>query len=355
MLRVLVLEGTPWERGLAHGESLRDEIRLGLERWRAVVAAGGIDPTSRVEALAGGSPYAATVASRCPELLEEVRGVAVGAAITSAEALLLNLMDEEWWFREGEEAGCSVLAGPRADGTPMLAQNMDLPIWMDGLQTVLRIRNPGEGAETERVVLSAAGMIGLVGMRRGGVAIGVNTLLQLPRSTYGLPVAFALRSALERADAESAAGYLAALPHASGQHYAVVDARTILGIECSAVGTSLRRFDGDGWLAHTNHPLWSDPTVVSPPDSVGITWLSLDSSVRRLAALQSFTSAPSAAGPVSRVLADTDTGVCMVGSPDYPTATFGSVELSPGADDVRVLSGRPDRAWWIDLTAQKAV
>lgn len=341
MMQELELTGEPRERGRQHGEALRGLVAEALERWSGLVADRGQDPRLRVRALAESSPYPATIESRCPELLDEVRGIAEGAAIPFAEALVLNLMDEEWWFRDGEESGCSLIAGRPDGGPPVLAQNMDLPEWMDGLQTVLRIHGSNEhGAESETVLLSAAGMIGLTGMRQGGegggVAVGVNTLLQLPRSTRGVPVAFALRSALERPTAEAAAGYLASLPHASGQHYAVIDSRDVLGIECSALGSALRRFDGTEWLLHTNHPLWSDPAVVAGPEEVGIVGIRLHSSHRRLAALETFAESDGSAAGMRATLADRESGVCMVASEEYPTSTFGGVEFSPGRGTARV-------------------
>lgn len=352
-MTVLLLEGTARERGRTHGEELREGIREAVARREALVERWGQDPARRTEALATRAPYLATLERRCADLLDEVRGIAEGAAIPFAQALVLNLMDEEWWFADDEESGCSTLAGrlPGADDSPVLTQNMDLPAWMDGLQTVLRVRLPGESAEQERILLSAAGMIALTGMRRGGVAVSVNTLLQLPKSVHGLPVAFVLRSVLERPDAESAAGFLAALPHASGQHYAVVDDRSVFGLECSATGSSLRRFSEGEWLLHTNHPLWSDPAQVLPPEEVGIVGVRLHSSHRRLEALVDFAAEPSTEQGLRAVLADRGSGVCMTPSEECPLATFGSVEFRPGTGSARVLPGNHGEAEWVDLSA----
>lgn len=355
----LLLEGGARERGEQHGETLRETIHEAVARWSELVEARGQDPRKRTASLVGRSPYLTTLQQRCPDLLEEVRGIADGAAVPFAEVLVLNLMDEEWWFREGEESGCSLAAGRLASepggrtehpgGMPILAQNMDLPEWMDGLQTVLRIRGDGE----ETALLSAAGMIGLTGMRFGGVAVGVNTLLQLPRDVRGVPVAFAIRSALRRPNAETAAGFLAALPHASGQHYAVADADHVFGLECSARGTAVRRFDGDEWLLHTNHPLWTEVAAVASPETVGIHGIRLHSSHRRLDALRDFSEGSRTARRVRETLADTSTGVCMVASNEYPTSTFGSVEFSPAEGIAGICAGSPAEAGWSRITANR--
>ena len=355
MMRVIDLSGAPMERGRQHGEELRSLIAQAVAAWKDGVAARGVDPDARIASLVTGTPYLATLQARFPGLLAEVRGIGEGARVSFGEALTLNLMDEEWWMDEGEEAGCSLMAGVGADGIPVLAQNMDLPAWMDGLQTVLRIHSGDAATETEQVVLSAAGMIGLTGMRRGGVAVGVNTLLQLPRSVRGVPVAFMIRAALAQPNAEAAVGLLASSPHASGQHYAVVDDREVFGAECSARGVAVRRCARDEWLLHTNHPLWTHEAEVASPSAVGISTPRLHSSHRRFAALDA--AAATGFDPVGLrdVLADRTSGVCMVASAEYPTSTFGSVEFAPRADTAYVRSGASGAGAWIDAVGDEGM
>jgi len=345
----LQLGGTPRERGVHHGEELRSLIEAALGRWRGEMDRAGADPDRRIASLA--AIYRPIVEARTPELVAEVRGIAEGSSRTFDEILALNLMDEEWWFPDGGEAGCSLVAGrPRsadgADEPPVLVQNMDLPIWMDGLQTVLRVRHRGEDASQERVILSAAGMIGLAGTRHGVLAIGVNTLLQLPRRVGGLPVAFVVRSALERPSAESAVGYLAALPHASGQHYGVVDAHDVYGVECSGFGAAVRRFPPGEWLRHTNHPLWSDPALVAEPAAAGISETRRRSSLQRLAALERAMHPFPARSTLRESLADADAGVCLTATTDSTMATFGTVEFTPSRGSARILAAHPSRGAW---------
>lgn len=341
----LLLEGTPFERGVAHGSGARELVAEASARWRERAAGLGHDPERRTAALA--AAYLPAVRARFPELLDEVAGIAHGAGLPLADVLLLNLMDEEWWFPAGEEAGCSVIGAWR-DASPVLAQNMDLPDWMDGLQVVLRVSE----AAGETVLLSSAGMIGLTGIRLGGVAVCVNTLLQLPRSRGGVPVAFALRAALARPDAASAAGLLASLPHASGQHYAVADRELLYGIECSAAGAALRRFAPGETLLHTNHPLWTDPAQLADPVTAGVAGVRLHSSHSRLAALE-------AGGPeaeretIARLLTEPEAGVCLRGTAEFPTSTFGTVIAEPAERRVSVLPGRPGAAAWIETDEER--
>ena len=137
---------------------------------------------------------------------------------------------------------------------PRLGQNMDLPGFLDGFQTLLRLRDPGTGLEL--LVPSFAGLIGLHGLNNRGLAVCVNTLSQLRCSPNGLPVAFVVRSTLERASLEDAADHLRRVPHASGQNYLLGGPNGLLDLECSASG-AVRQGEGAAHLCHTNHPLAS--------------------------------------------------------------------------------------------------
>ena len=223
-------------RGRAQGETLRAQIADAFERWAEHTAhATGMHPDAYVEALLADTDFLPAIARHTPELLEEVRGIAEGSGMTLDSVLAYNLMDEQWWHQADLVAGhaCSLLAVPAEDGRPALvAQNMDLPDWMDGAQAVVHHHTPSGDA----LVLTAAGMIGLTGVNSDGVGVCVNTLAMLHHSADGLPVAFAMRGALERSSAADAAAFLRSAPHASGQHYAVVGRDGAAGLECSAAG-----------------------------------------------------------------------------------------------------------------------
>ena len=82
-----------------------------------------------------------SIETQTPSLLDEVRGLADGAGLSFGDALAFQLVDEQWCWttrRRAEHEHCSTL-GVAMDGAPTLvAQNLDLPVWWEGLQTVLR-------------------------------------------------------------------------------------------------------------------------------------------------------------------------------------------------------------------------
>src|SRR5579862_248626 len=260
--------GSGRERGRAHGEQLRDRIHGALDRWQTnAVRRSGSGAADYAAGFLADTDFLPAIERHTPDLLEEVRGIAEAADVPFAQVLVRNLMDEEWWYalRRGHMAACSTIAVQGGEGRPtLLAQNMDLPTAMDGDQAVLRLA-PADGPA--QLVLTAAGMIGLTGVNADGLGVCVNALTMLGHSSSGLPVAFVMRGALARPDVAAAAGFLREVPHASGQHYALADAGSVLGLECSA-GTVVESSDGVR-LWHTNHPLRStDLDRRIPPDPI---------------------------------------------------------------------------------------
>jgi isopenicillin-N N-acyltransferase like protein len=264
-----------------------------------------------------------------------VRGIAECANADFPLVLAHNLLDEEWWYSESTGQACSVLAVAGADGRPsLLAQNMDLPSWTDGSQVVLRCRDR-RGDET--LLLSMAGMIGLTGVSSRGLGLCVNALGMLRHSAAGLPVAFAMRGALEQPTRERAEGFLEETPHASGQHFAVADERGVRGLECSAGGARPTAAGPRTW--HANHPLATDdldPASALPNGTA-------DSHVRqhRLAALVPEVETPE---DCMEVLCDGEAPICKQATAGFPWLTFGSVVYELGATPRAWFAlGPPDR------------
>jgi isopenicillin-N N-acyltransferase-like protein len=221
--RLVDVGGDGTARGAIHGETLRPLIGAALDRWRQDIGRRTRrDPDGYIADFLGATDFARTITDLCADLYAEVLAIARASRQPADHVLAYNLMDEEWRYGHALGGGCSVIGarvGP--ENTVMLAQNMDLPLSMDGSQVLLRIA--ADGDQPAQLVPTAAGMIGLFGVNAAGVACCVNTLSTLPCGSGGLPVAFVIRQVLTYRDAASAAGFLTSVPHASGQHYAIAD------------------------------------------------------------------------------------------------------------------------------------
>ncbi len=252
------ISGPRRRRGQIHGEALRRPIRERDRIWRErLTAAAGMPAERFIDSFLQRTRFTAAIERWTPGLLEEVRGISEGARLPYPAVLAAQFMDEEWWLLEGPEAPhhCSSLGmRPDGDGATVIGQTMDLPCWMDGFQTLLLIRDAAPGIDS--YVVTVAGMIGLMGLNSRGLGVCVNTLLDLAHSADGLPVAFVSRGLLERANLAAAAGFLRAVPHASGQNYIIGDPENLADFECSAGAVAAFMPDFAGrrvW--HANHPL----------------------------------------------------------------------------------------------------
>lgn len=258
-LRVVELEGTPFERGLAHGTRLRAEIAELMPAFRKDLAAAiGGDSQSAAARFMAVTKYEAAIRRFTPALLDEVRGIATGSGQTYEDVLVYQLADEIW-AQAGLLFGhkCTTIGVDRDGDRPaFVAQNMDLPVWMHLHPTVLRIRHPEK--DLESLVVTMPGVLGANGMNSKRVAVGVNTVLQIRACTDGLPVTFVVRGLLEQSDQASAIAFLDRARHASGQAYTIGGPDTVRGFECSAgkVVPFVTSPPGPR-IWHTNHPIAS--------------------------------------------------------------------------------------------------
>jgi hypothetical protein len=266
---VVTLAGKPRERGRIHGESLRAKIHEVYERRLGEFRLP--DGTTGREGIAkfvADTAFDEAIKRWTPELWEETKGIAEGAAVPFETAYAMQLVDEQWWYsmnaalrasREKEEGNkCTVAGASKTAGGPaIVAQNLDLPPSSHGATVVLRIRP--EDSDLESLVVTDAGMIGANGINNRGLAVCVNALLQLDNSPQGLPVSCVVRGLLACRTLDEAERFVRGVKHASGQAYSIGDRERVVCYECSAnravpfVGR-----DGADRFAHTNHPIVND-------------------------------------------------------------------------------------------------
>jgi predicted choloylglycine hydrolase len=258
-LKVLVLEGTPHNRGLVHGRAMKDQIHEVVRLWKAALAdAFKMDAEVFIRRFVCQTDFVSAIKKWTPDVLEEIRGLAEGAGTDFNTMFVLQLPDE--CFVHGDAiAGnrCSSLGFSKSAGGPScVAQNMDVPSFADGFQLVLHVK---EQDSSEAFVLTQAGCIGLNGMNNRAVGICCNALWQLGGSRDGLPVACIVRGVLRQRSEEEAVAFLRRIKHASGQNYVLGGPARAYSFECSA--GRIERFKPNGrddvvW--HTNHPLVND-------------------------------------------------------------------------------------------------
>ena len=200
------IEGSNRERGLQHGKALKFWIYESLDRTKYFLAkATKQDPNKLFPTFTKENEFINTVKKWTPGLLEEVEGIAEGAdldfedifAYQCAEEILMVLPYEKQ-SELPKSQHCSSFGCYPDSGTPaFIGQNMDWMSMYEGLNTLLHIQN--EEKHLESYINTIPGLIALNGVNNSPLAVCVNSLqYDLNCSTRGLPVAFIVRSLLEK-------------------------------------------------------------------------------------------------------------------------------------------------------------
>lgn len=343
-LTVVTLDGTPHERGLTHGRTLKAQIQALVRAWQADLAGRyGTAADDFIRKFLRHTDYLPAMRRWTPGLVEEVRGIARGADLDFDTLLVFQLIDEYWVNGPGVAGEhCSALGIKARGGRPgYVAQNMDLEGFRDGFQAVLRVKHADP--DRESLVLTHAGLIGLNGLNRRSVGVCCNTLSQLASCRDGLPVACVVRGTLEQPTEGAALEFLHRVKHAAGQNYVVGGPGAVHDLECSA--GKVTRFvpnSGPDVVWHTNHPLASDDYNAGYRAALakGEAGKAAENSAARLRSLQRrLGAAPAGSGLelVREALAARDSEehpVCRPHKNEKDSFTFASV--------IMVLSDRPE-------------
>lgn len=256
-LRYLDLHGTPYERGRAHGSLLKDDIHAVIGLLKEDIAAStGLHADTFIHRFLGGTDYLSAMRQWTPELLEEIQGIANGSGMDEASILMHQLGDEFFFNMERFAVHkCSSIGMDRHPGGPAIAaQNMDIPAYFQGYQTVIRIREEESGRDM--MLLTIPGHLGITGMNANGVSINCNILMQLKSAVSGLPVTAIVRGVVASETQEAALGFVHEVDHASGQNYLIGGPERVLSLECSAdTIVEFRPFPAASFTYHTNFPL----------------------------------------------------------------------------------------------------
>lgn len=258
---VLELNGNAYERGLQHGKALKQDIAAVYTKWKDNIRKDtNGDPDSVLDAFRKAIHFEPITRKYAPDLLDEMKGLAIGSGQSYEDVYAFQLVDEYWVYRNRlnneEKHHCSGIGVPATAGRPaFIAQNMDLENYMQGYQVLLHI--PATVTEPEQYILSCAGLLALGGMNGKGIGLCMNTLMELESSTDGLPVAFIVRAVLAKQEGKEALQFLKTVKHASGQNYILGIADSVYDFEASA-NQVVRFIPGSGSnqvVYHTNHAL----------------------------------------------------------------------------------------------------
>ena len=333
--------------GRHHGRTYAAEIQTyTAERIELVMSglwSGG--PMSRAEVLALAADCLPAHEAHSPALFTEMCGIAEGAGITPAEAVVVggftDFVDTVRAARGGNhppeviEDDCTATIVPdgRAAGAGYFAQTWDMHDSATEHVLLLRVRPDDDPAA---LVFTTTGCLGQLGMNELGVCVGINNLTASDGQP-GVTWPTVVRDALTRATAAEARDVILGAALAGGHNYLVFDAEGD-GYNIEAMPTARPVTPlGAAPLVHTNHTTAPETTAVE-----GLRDEELQHSSRHRMAV--------AAERLDREHIDHDTlaalfsepgAVCQVAREPYHVESSGAAIMRPRTGDFWAVWGLP--------------
>ena len=240
-----IATGTPRELGRQHGEQARTEIRAFLDYLGQSLKLSGEQLQYRA------MRFMPLFTQHCPHLVDEVGGVAAGAAISLAEALAVQVRGE---LAQVPADACTtfvIAARGTASGQTLIGQNSDVEPALEEFAYILRLEPAGKPA---LLLWTFGGMLGYHGLNAAGVAHFANSLGGGPAWRFALPHYPVKRLMLEQRSLDDVLVLLEEVPVCSSGNYVLCDSTgRIADIELTPEGFALLQDQGEGFVAHSNH------------------------------------------------------------------------------------------------------
>lgn len=339
---LIEVSGPPRERGRQYGRQAAARIRLGVAHYTAQLARAALDGAA-VGALV--REYVPVMERFDPAYVEEMRGIAEGAALEFEAVALLNARTEILKLGERPDlraalradaaeacTGVVVLPEATAEGRLVQAQNWDWKAECADTAVVLSVRRD-DGPDL--LTFTEAGGLARSGLNAAGIAITAN-YLESDRDyrQVGVPLALIRRKVLESADLALAMHAVYVTPKSASNNMMVSHAGGVaIDFECAPDETFPLHPDA-GLLVHANH--WVSPVALGKLRDTGVQntpcTLYRDVRVRQLLAPQLGTVT---AGAVKAALADDFASPWSVCRPPRPslngvlTATVAMIVMEP--------------------------
>lgn len=260
---VIEVSGSPYERGRSHGEMCKELVSGAISAHfdflrDAFARTTGIS-LARKDVVAVSDRYVPAAENYCPDLVEEVRGIADGAGIPFDEVFSLNcFIDVADLVRPALMPnllfGCTtfgVYDMHDNTGNAFIGQTFDTK---DALQDfVIGLKVSGSGLPTA-VLPTFAGVVGCAGLNEYGVAVCINHL-EASDTRPGVPYPFVVRKILEQVGLADAISVAVNCERACGTNYLLADSTPeMFSLETSA-GQHEVIYAFDGYTCHANHYL----------------------------------------------------------------------------------------------------
>jgi isopenicillin-N N-acyltransferase-like protein len=250
---VIEASGTHREVGRQIGEAARDLVAQGLAAYEqrfSVLAGFGF-----AEAIERARAYLRPAEDYVPQAVDQIRGIAEGAAVPFERLFALNCGEEftceadRVWPRPEHCTSFAVVAGGRV----VSGHNED---WFPDDVANLVVRNvrlsgPGPWAGAAYISIGPAYDLPITGITSGEFTSAANTVY-FRDERIGVPNNCLLATVLEQSGLDAARDLIAASPRARGSNHLLCDAAGRVW-DVETTGERVAFMDGGTLLTHTNH------------------------------------------------------------------------------------------------------
>ena len=242
-------QGEPRDLGRQHGEQAREHIRSYLE-----FLAKSLQLT-REQLRQRALRFLPLFESQCPELLIEAAGLAEGATLVLADALVVQLRGELTQVGDGACTTFAIPARGTGTGGTLIGQTSDNPPELEQFGYVLRLRPTNKPAV---LMWTFGGMLGYHGINEHGVSHFANALGGGPSWKFSLSHYPLKRLILEQRSLRDVLQLMREFPVCSNGNYMLADGSgAILDVELTSDGPFVPELQ-ERFLVHSNHYLCSE-------------------------------------------------------------------------------------------------
>ena len=268
--RLIDLSGSPHDRGVQYGRQAVQEIGRSVGHYGAQAEALGLDHSRLAQIV---REYLPVLEAFDHRQVEEMRGIAVGAAVSFEQIVLVNARTELLQFvrrpalleslQVKEPDGCTgVVVRPQATRDKQLihAHNWDWKVESAEGCVILRIRNE-DGPDI--LTFTEAGALARFGFNARGICITANGLdSDRDYRRAGVPLALIRRKALEQTHLGLALRTVYCTPKSGSNNIIISHAASglVYDFECAPDETFMVE-PQNGVLVHANH--WLSPVALT--------------------------------------------------------------------------------------------
>ncbi len=254
------LKGEPFSRGLSYGIAAKEQILKTIEEYKVL-----FDKEAHIswdDAMAAADKLHNPIQAVCPDLVEEMKGIASGAGLDYSAILTLNCRSEIM-FSSFEDSCTAIGIPPEVSGTgkTYIAQNWDFWSIGKGTSVVLEIEQP---PLPKVLIVTEAGIIGGKGLNDKGIGLTMNAM-SVKKGKIGIPVQCILRRALSQTTLPKAIDSIATVDRAGSACVGLASSDgLVVMVEFAPNNMDVLLSNGEP-LCHTNH--WISPVMIADPET----------------------------------------------------------------------------------------